>query len=115
MIKENEFHDAVMAYEGSVIDDTVGDGMRAYRYGDSDGDIIALVYKGTSPLKVSLRCDRSLSKLLRGKYETVLPAEHLNKKYWITILCTGQLPIDELLDLLRHSYLLTTDKSPLDI
>lgn len=114
MLSESVFHDNVTSYEGIVVDDGVGEGLRAYRYGE-EGDMVAVVYRDSRPLRVSLRCDRSLSKLLRDKYETVLPAEHLNKKYWITIICSGQLPEEEIFDLLRHSYQLTTKKGPLDL
>ena len=115
MIREGIFHEAVMAYDDIFVDDTISDKLRAYRYGSEEGDMVALVYKGSHPLKVSLRCDNKLSKLLREKYETVLPAENLNKRYWNTILCTGQLPEDEVYDLLRLSYRLASGKDPLDI
>lgn len=115
MIREGIFHEAVMDYEGIFVDDSLGENLRAYRYGGEEGGMVALVYKGSHPLRISLRCDPKLSKLLRQKYETVLPAANLNKRFWNTILCTGQLPEDEVYDLLRLSYRLTSQKDPLDI
>lgn len=115
MIREGIFHEAVMAYDDIYVDDSVDEKLRAYRYSSEDGDFVALVYRNSHPLRISLRCDAKLSKLLREKYETVLPAENLNKKYWNTILCTGQLPEDEIYDLLRLSYQLTSKKGPLEV
>ena len=115
MIREGIFHEAILAYDDIFIDDKVDEKLRAYRYGGGGGDIVALVYRNSHPLKISLRCDEKLSKVLREKYETVLPAENLNKKFWNTILCTGQLPESELYDLLSLSYQLTSKKGPLEI
>ncbi len=66
--------------------------------------MFALVAEGSSPVRLSLKCDPQLAELLREKYDVVLPGYHLNKKHWNTIVCSGQLPDDELQDLIRHSY-----------
>jgi predicted DNA-binding protein (MmcQ/YjbR family) len=60
------------------------------------------------PIRISLKCDPQLAKLLREKYETVLEGYHLNKKHWNTILLTGQLNEDEVTGLILHSYNLVT-------
>jgi predicted DNA-binding protein (MmcQ/YjbR family) len=57
-----------------------------------------------------LKCDPQLAELLREKYETVLPGYHLNKKHWNTIVCTGQVSDDEILDFTRLSYQLVGGK-----
>lgn len=82
-----------------------------YKVGDketNEGKIFATIANETKPLRVSLRCDPILAKNLREKYETVLGADHLNKKEWNTILCTGQLSDEEIKDLARLSYNLGT-------
>lgn len=70
--------------------------------------MFALIDESSDPVRLSLKCDPGLAELLRDKYETVLPGYHLNKKHWNTIICSGQLPSDELRDLIRHSYELVT-------
>lgn len=70
--------------------------------------MFGLIYEKSQPVRLSLKCDPGLAELLREKYETVLPGYHLNKRHWNTIICSGQLPDDELQDLIRHSYELVT-------
>lgn len=89
------------------LDYPFGEGVAVYKYGqdnDGAGKIVAIVQEGTNPLRVSLKCDPLLAQNLREKYETVLPGFHLNKKHWNTIICSGQLADDEVLDLARLSY-----------
>jgi predicted DNA-binding protein (MmcQ/YjbR family) len=69
-----------------------------------DDKMFALIAEKTDPLSLSLKCDPQLAKLLREKYETVMEGYHLNKKHWNTMLLTGQVPWDEVQDLIRHSY-----------
>lgn len=92
------------------LDYPFGEGSAVYKYGDKpDGKIVAIIAEDSKPLRVSLKCEPKLAELLREKYETVLPGYHLNKKHWNTILCTGQVPDNELLDLARHSYELVSN------
>jgi predicted DNA-binding protein (MmcQ/YjbR family) len=49
-----------------------------------------------------------LGKVLREKYDTVMPGHHLNKDHWNTLVLTGQLPWEEVQGLIRHSYDLVT-------
>lgn len=93
------------------LDYPFGEGVAVYKIGDKgeDDKMFALIQEGSSPVRLSLKCDPQLAKLLREKYETVLPGFHLNKKHWNTVLCSGQLPDEELLGLIRHSYELVSD------
>lgn len=75
-----------------------------YKVGSEQGKMFALIDETSMPARLSLKCDPQLAELLREKYETVLPGYHLNKKHWNTIICSGQVPEDELKDLIRHSY-----------
>lgn len=71
--------------------------------------MFALITEGSQPVRVSLKCDPQLSSNLQQKYETVLPGYHLNRKHWITVICSGQLSDDEVKDLARLSYRLVTE------
>ncbi len=84
-----------------------GEGVAVYKLAADAGDtgkMFALIDEGSRPLRLSLKCDPALALTLRQKYETVMPGYHLNKKHWNTIVCSGQLSRQELLDLVRHSY-----------
>lgn len=94
-----------LSLEHTWLDFPFGEGVSVYKVGTEEKNkMFALVEEGSSPLKVSLKCDPQLAQNLREKYESVLPGYHLNKKHWNTILLTGQLSDDEIKDLARHSY-----------
>ena len=69
-----------------------------------DWKMFALIQEGKDPVRISLKCDPELSKVLREKYEEVQEGYHLNKKHWNTIVLSGQLSWDDIKGLIRHSY-----------
>jgi len=102
-----ELEDYLLAFPGTWLDFPFGEETSVYKVGDKDsgeGKLFALIANNSKPLRVSLKCDPLLAQTLREKYETVVPGYHLNKKHWNTILCTGQVPDDEIQDLARLSY-----------
>lgn len=91
----------ILSMPNARLDYPFGKDVAVYKVGDK---MFALIAEGTDPLRLSLKCDPQLAKLLREKYETVMEGYHLNKKHWNTMLLTGQVPEDEVHDLIRHSY-----------
>ncbi len=94
---------------GAWLDFPFGPEVAVYKIGEAPGKMFALIAQGSRPLRVSLKCDPGLAETLRERYETVLPGHHLNKKHWITVVCSGQLTVDEIEDLVRLSYNLVAD------
>jgi predicted DNA-binding protein (MmcQ/YjbR family) len=98
-------HKTVEAYILSMpnvrLDYPFGVSVAVYKVDDS---MFALIAEGKNPVQLSLKCDPELSKLLREKYEEVMPGYHLNKKHWNTLVLAGQLPWEEVQGLIRHSY-----------
>lgn len=60
------------------------------------------------PKTLEVRCDAKLSKLLKEKYETVMESRYFGRG-GIEIVPSGQLPENEIEDLIRLSYNLTTE------
>lgn len=109
-----ELEEYLLSFPGAWLDYPFGEGTSVYKIGHKDvpGEtekMFALIADGTTPLRVSLKCDPQLAETLREKYETVVPGYHLNKKHWNTIICSGQLNDEELKDLARLSYRLVTE------
>lgn len=106
-------HETIDSYLLSLpevwLDYPFGEGHAVYKYGQPTGKIVAIVQEGSNPLRISLKCDPQLAVNLREKYESVLPGYHLNKKHWNTIICSGQLSDDEIIDLARLSYQLVAE------
>jgi predicted DNA-binding protein (MmcQ/YjbR family) len=107
-----ELEDYLLEFPNTWLDFPFGEGTSVYKVGHKEtgqGKMFAIIADDSSPLRVSLKCDPLLAETLREKYETVLPGYHLNKKHWNTIVCSGQLPDEEIKDLARLSYNLVAD------
>jgi predicted DNA-binding protein (MmcQ/YjbR family) len=107
-----ELEKFLLDFPNTWLDFPFGEGTSVYKVGDKDkneGKLFAIIADDSKPLRVSLKCDPKLAETLREKYESVLPGYHLNKKHWNTIICSGQLPDDEIRDLARLSYNLVAD------
>ena len=100
-----EVEDYVLSMPNSVREYPFGEQVAVYKVNDK---MFALIAEGSSPVRISLKCDPQLSEVLREKYETVMPGYHLNKKHWNTIILSGQLPWDDIKGFIRHSYDLVT-------
>ena len=99
-----------LSLPNSWLDYPFGEGIAVYKVGDKNkAKMFAIIAENSKPLRVSLKCDPHLAVTLRDKYETVLPGYHLNKKHWNTIICSGQISDNELIDFARHSYELVKD------
>jgi predicted DNA-binding protein (MmcQ/YjbR family) len=94
----------------SWLDYPFGEDVAVYKTGPhTEGKMFALISEGKNPVQLSLKCDPGLSKLLREKYDEIMPGYHLNKKHWNTLVLTGQLEWEEVQALIRHSYQLVAD------
>ena len=108
-----EIETILLGYPNTWLDYPFGEGTSVYKVGDlvtREGKMFALISDGSSPLRISLKCDPNLVVTLREKYESIQPGYHLNKKHWNTVLLSGQLSDDEVLDLVRLSYSLVAPK-----
>ncbi len=101
MISHKEVEEHLLSMPNAVLDYPFGEKVAVYKVG---GHMFALIQEDSQPVRLSLKCDPQLARLLREKYETVMPGYHLNKKHWNTLLLSGQLSWDEVSHLIRHSY-----------
>ena len=108
-----QIEDYILTFPNTWLDFPFGESTSVYKIGHKDtdgGKMFALIAENSQPLQISLKCDPLLAEKLREDYETVLPGYHLNKKHWNTIICTGQVPDDELKSLITLSYNLVNDE-----
>lgn len=95
----------VLSMPNARLDYPFGEGVAVYKAKDK---MFALITEGKNPVRISLKCDPELSKVLREKYTEVMEGYHLNKKHWNTIVLSGQLDWEDVQGLIRHSYDLVT-------
>lgn len=91
----------VLSMPNAKLDYPFGEDTAVYKV---DGKMFALIAEGKEPVRLSLKCDPQLSKVLRENYETVMEGYHLNKKHWNTLILSGQLDWEDVKGLIRHSY-----------
>lgn len=104
-MQHKEVEDYILSLPNARLEYPFGESVAVYKVQDK---MFALIAENKTPINLSLKCDPGLAKLLREKYETVMPGHHLNKKHWNTIVLTGQLEWQEVQDLIRHSYQLVS-------
>ncbi len=106
-----ELEQFILSLPEAWLDYPFGDEAAVYKAGHDEegkGKMFAIIAEKSDPVRVSLKCDPKLVEVLREKYESVVPGYHLNKKHWNTIICSGQLSLEEIHDLIRLSYNLIT-------
>lgn len=101
MVTHKEVEMYLLSMPNTRLDYPFGEDVAVYKVHDK---MFALVAEKSEPIRLSLKCDPLLAETLREKYETVMPGYHLNKKHWNTIVLSGQLPWEEIQDLIKLSY-----------
>lgn len=100
----------ILSMPTAWLDYPFGEGVAVYKIGPQPGGkMFALISEGKDPVQLSLKCDPELSKVLREKYDEIMPGYHLNKKHWNSLVLGGQLEWEEVQGLIRHSYHLVAD------
>ncbi len=74
------------------------------------GKMFALVSQKEKTPRVTLKCAPADGEILVNQFESVVPGYYMNKKHWITISLTGELPDGMLTDLAEGSYKLVASK-----
>ena len=113
-MSEKELHEYLLSFPNAWLDYPFGEDTAVFKVGHKDvpgqsEKMFALISEGSKPVRLSLKTDPELNETLQQKYETVLPGYHLNKKHWMTIICSGQLSDDEIKDLANLSYQLVVE------
>jgi len=76
-----------------------GPGLDVYKV---EGKVFAIL--APNGPSVSLKCEPSLAMHLRQQYDGVTPGYHLNKKHWNTVRLDGDIPSDQIEEMIEHSY-----------
>jgi len=74
------------------------------------GKMFALVSQNEEIPRVTLKCIPEDGAFLVGQFESVIPGYYMNKKHWITISLTAELPKEMLIDIANNSYELVVSK-----
>ncbi len=77
------------------------------------GKIFLLMALDNQPLQFNVKCDPEKAEELRENYASVIPAFHMNKKHWNTIIVNGEINSKLMREMIDDSYSLVVRSLPL--
>ncbi|HEY4966073.1 MAG TPA: MmcQ/YjbR family DNA-binding protein [Puia sp.] len=77
------------------------------------GKMFLLISLDELPLQFNVKCDPDLAVELRETYSSVIPAFHMNKTHWNSVIVNGQLSAKQIREMIDASYLLVVKSLPL--
>ena len=69
--------------------------------------MFAAIYEHLGNVWVNVKCDPNLSYMWRNTFESVVPAYHMNKYHWNSIILDGTVPVDDIKNMIFDSFELT--------
>ena len=72
--------------------------------------IFALLFQREGRIWINLKAEPMWGDLWRQAYPSVVPAYHMNKRHWISVILDGSLSDSDLYRLIGDSYALTASK-----
>lgn len=72
--------------------------------------IFAWIFEKDQQIWVNLKCDPQWTGFWRSAFPSVLPAYHLNKTHWNSVILDGNIPDTDVHRMVMESYLLTKPK-----
>lgn len=73
----------------------------------SNNKVFAWIFERHDHIWINVKCDPDLVYFWRDAYQSVVPAYHLNKEHWNSIILDGGVPNDEIEVMIEDSYNLT--------
>ena len=98
------------SYEDYPFDDFTDAGAWTAMRHRTNTKTFAFIYERHGKLCVNLKCDPFEADFLRQSYSDVIPAYHMNKTHWNTVILGGDLPGDTLKGMIVRSYNLIKPK-----
>lgn len=72
--------------------------------------VFAWIYEKDNYIWINVKCDLQWRDFWRNAFESVIPAYHLNKEHWNSIILDGTVPDNDIKRMIEESYELTKGK-----
>ena len=69
--------------------------------------IFILVFERDDKIWLNVKCNTEWRDFFRSTYKSVVPAYHMNKEHWNSIILDGEVPKKEIIRMIEESYDLT--------
>lgn len=70
----------------------------------------AWIFEKDGHIWINVKCDSEWRDFLRSAFASVVPAFHMNKEHWNSIILDGTVPDNEIEKMIEESYALTKGK-----
>ncbi len=67
----------------------------------------ATVFERNGKIWINVKCEPNFTYFWRNAFEGVIPAYHMNKEHWNSIILDGTVPDDAIMSMIADSYKLT--------
>ncbi|MEN1986974.1 MmcQ/YjbR family DNA-binding protein [Paenibacillus hubeiensis] len=106
---KDELVEYCLTFLGAYEDHPFGPESTTMRHAGNKKMFALIMELGGRPC-VNLKCEPERADFLRGMFKDVTPGYHMNKAHWNTVYLDGELPDDDIQELVRHSFELTRPK-----
>ena len=72
--------------------------------------MFAAIYEHLGSIWINVKCNPELACLQRKSFKSVVPAYHMNKVHWNSVILDGGVPENEIKSMIYDSYELTKPK-----
>lgn len=72
--------------------------------------VFACIYEREGAIWINVKCDPEWRDFWRDSFASVVPAYHMNKEHWNSVILDGSVPEKEIHSMIKESYALTTKK-----
>lgn len=73
--------------------------------------VFAWIFEKDDHIWINVKCEPGMLEFLRQIYTAVVPAFHLNKDHWNSIILDGTVPAEEIREMIKQSFVLTGTSS----
>jgi len=108
-MNRDEVRDCFLACDRAWEDYPFDDVTTVFKVGSK---MFGLMSAPGKPLTINLKCDPDLAADLRDVYEDVKPGYHMSKRHWNSVNVQGELPTEEIVKMIDHSYHLVKKSLP---
>lgn len=77
---------------------------------NENNKVFAWIFFRNGNMWINLKCSKEKINMVRQQFDSVLPAYHLNKEHWNSVILDGTVPDDDIFNMIKESYLLTLNK-----
>lgn len=110
MLTREEAVAACLAFPAIYPDDPFGDDNWTCMRHKGNQKIFALIFERQGHIWINVKADPQWGDFWRNTFPAVVPAYHMNKKHWVSIILDGSMTEEEIGRLIEDSFVLTAPK-----